>query len=154
MAWQFFEGELDHEDVRDLLAYHFGEMRSESPPEACHVLPIDGLIGPGIRFFSLRDGAGRLLGIGALKTLAADHGELKSMRTHPDALGLGVGGAMLAHLVENARAMGMTRLSLETGTTPLFAAANRLYQREGFERCGPFGDYADTAFTSFYTRAI
>lgn len=50
--------------------------------------------------------------------------------------------------------MGLTRVSLETGTTPLFAAANRLYQRDGFTPCGPFGDYPDTPFTAFYTREI
>lgn len=152
--WTFHEGELDRSDVHVLLAHHFAEMRADSPPEACHVLPIDGLRGPDIRFFSLRGPGGALLGVGALKSLAANHGELKSMRTATDALGLGVGGAMLSHLMAAARAMDMTRLSLETGNSPLFAAANRLYQREGFERCGPFGDYADTPFTYFYTREI
>jgi putative acetyltransferase len=48
----------------------------------------------------------------------------------------------------------MRRLSLETGNGPLFAAANRLYQRDGFIPCGPFGTYADTPFTLFYTREI
>ena len=65
-----------------------------------------------------------------------------------------MGGALFAHLTEAARAMGLTRLSLETGNSPLFAAANRLYQRDGFEPCGPFGDYAQTDFTHFYTRAL
>lgn len=152
--WTFEEGGLDREDVRALLSYHFDQMRGDSPPEACHVLPIDGLEHDSIRFFVLRDEFGRLLGVGALKSLDPEHGELKSMRTDPDALGKGVGGAMLAHLVATARKMGMTRLSLETGNSPLFNAANRLYHREGFERCGPFGDYADTPFTHFYTREI
>ncbi|WP_309603300.1 GNAT family N-acetyltransferase [Sphingomonas sp.] len=150
----FHEGELDQPDVRDLLALHFAEMRADSPPEACHVLPIDGLRSPAIRFFSLRDGDGALLGVGALKTLDRAHGEIKSMRTAPAALGLGVGGALLAHLTATARTMGHTRLSLETGTTPLFSAANRLYQREGFERCGAFGNYPESSFTAFYSRAI
>ena len=150
----FAEGELDREDVRALLAHHFAEMRADSPPEACHVLPIDGLRGPDIRVFSLRDAAGRLLGVGALKALEPGHGEVKSMRTHPDALGLGVGGRILDQLTDVAQSAGMTRLSLETGNSPLFAAANRLYLREGFERCGPFGDYADTPFTHFYTKAL
>ena len=150
----FHEGELDRADVRALLFLHFTEMRAESPPSACHVLPVDALRDPAIRFFSLRDRAGALLGIGALKTLDPDHGEIKSMRTSPSALGKGVGRAILGHLVANGRAMGMRRLSLETGSSPLFAAANRLYSSEGFERCGPFGTYADTSFTLFYTRCI
>lgn len=152
--WRFHEGELDLPDIRDLLALHFAEMRADSPPEACHVLPLDGLRSPAIRFFSLRDEDGILLGVGALKSLDARHGEIKSMRTAPAALGLGVGGAILAHLVATAYAMDHTRLSLETGNSPLFAAANRLYLRDGFERCGPFGGYPDTPFTLFYTREI
>ena len=48
----------------------------------------------------------------------------------------------------------MTRLSLETGNSPLFADANRLYRREGFVPCGPFGDYAPSDFTTFYIRNI
>ena len=150
----FHEGELDQPDVRDLIALHFAEMRADSPPEACHVLPIDGLRDPAIRFFSLRAADGQLFGVGALKSLDSDHAEIKSMRTAPAALGLGVGGAILAHLTTTARAMGHSRLSLETGTTPLFAAANRLYQRDGFAPCGPFGGYSDGPFTAFYTRLL
>lgn len=148
------EGELDRDDVRALLALHFAEMRADSPPEACHVLAIDELRGAAIRFFSLRDETGMLLGVGALKALERGHGEIKSMRTAPTALGRGVGGALLAHLVVTARDMEFTRLSLETGNSPLFAAANRLYRRDGFKPCGPFGGYSDTPFTLFYTRAL
>lgn len=145
---------MGHGDVRALLALHFAEMRAESPPSACHVLPIDALTDPAIRFFSLRDKTGTLLGVGALKSLDPGHGEIKSMRTAPGALGLGAGGHMLRHLFDSARAMGMKRLSLETGNSPLFNAANRLYRRDGFEPCGPFGGYSDTPFTLFYTREI
>ena len=148
------EAELDRDDVGALLALHFAEMRADSPPEACHVLPIDALRDPAIRFFSLRDETGILLGVGALKTLDPAHGEIKSMRTAPTALGTGVGGTILAHLTNLARTMGITRLSLETGNSPLFAAANRLYQREGFTPYGPFGGYSDTPFTLFYSREI
>ncbi len=56
------------------------------------------------------------------------------MRTADAALGRGVGKAMLDHLIATARATEMTRLSLETGSTEQFAAANRLYEKEGFER--------------------
>lgn len=150
----FHEGELDRDDVRALLALHFTEMRAESPPSACHVLPVDGLRDPAIRFFSLRDAASTLLGIGALKSLEPGHGEIKSMRTAPDALSKGVGGIILAHLTATARIMGMTRLSLETGNSPLFAAANRLYVREGFDLCPPFGNYSPSPFTLFYSRKI
>lgn len=148
-----FEGEFEQEDVRALLAQHFAEMRAGSPPSACHVLPIDGLKDPNIRFFTLRE-EGILLGCGALKSLGPGHGEIKSMRTADAALGRGVGKALLDHIVAVARDSGITRLSLETGSTVQFAAATHLYEREGFRQCGPFGGYADTPFTRFYTKEI
>ena len=101
-----------------------------------------------------RDEDGILLGIGAVKSLGGRDGELKSMRTAPGALGRGVGGAMRARLVAEARAMGLTRLSLETGSTPDFAAALRLYEREAFTPCDPFAGYPASPFSRFFSREI
>ena len=154
MAFTFHEGDLDSADVAALLDLHAAGMAASSPPEACHFLVADALRDPAIRFFAMRDEAGVLMGIGALKSLGAGEGEIKSMRTAPGALGRGVGGAMLAQLVAEARAMGLTRLSLETGSTPDFAAALRLYEREGFTPCDPFGGYAPSAFSRFFSRQI
>ncbi|MCF2514516.1 GNAT family N-acetyltransferase [Sphingomonas sp. G124] len=151
--WQIFEGEVDLDDVRILLAQHFAEMQAGSPPEACHVLPVDGLKDQSIRFFTLRE-RGALLGCGALKRLGGAEGEIKSMRTADAALGRGVGKALLGHLIATAKLEGMARIRLETGSTDQFAAANQLYEKEGFERTGPFGDYTDTPFTRFFSKEI
>lgn len=153
MPLTFHPGELDSTDVQALLAYHFGEMRSNSPPEACHVLPIDGLRDAGVTFWAARED-GALMGVGALKELEPTHGEIKSMRTAPAALGRGVGRAILHHILAEAKARQYRRLSLETGSTQPFAAALRLYESEGFVSCGPFGGYCDTPFTRFYTREL
>lgn len=149
----FREGDLDCGDVMELLCFHFDQMRSASPPEACHVLPVDGLRDPAVTFWSAREGD-RLVGVGALKELAPDHGEVKSMRTSPDAVGRGVGTAMLGHIVAEARRRCYSRLSLETGCTEPFTPALRLYRREKFVECGPFGGYRDSPFTRFYTREL
>ena len=82
-----------------------------------------------------------LVGVGALKRLSADHGEVKSMHTAEPARGRGVGSALLAHIAEAARARGMTRLSLETGSWAYFRPAVALYRAHGLVACGPFGDY-------------
>ncbi len=153
MAFSIYEGELDCEDVRALLSQHFAEMRAGSPVSACHVLAIDELKSKDIRFFTLRED-GQLLGCGALRRLEPGHGEIKSMRTADAALGRGVGSALLDKLFKVAREEGMTRLSLETGSGEPFAAAIRLYQKTGFEQCGPFGGYKATPFTRFFTRAV
>ena len=73
------------------------------------------------------------------------------MRTAPGALGRGVGTVMLGHILGEARRRGYRKVSLETGCTEPFAAALRLYEREGFKPCGPFGGYPDTPFTRFFT---
>lgn len=149
----FHQGDLGSADVQALLASHFKQMRGNSPPEACHVLPIDRLRDPAATLWSAREGAA-LLGVGALMELSPDHGEVKSMRTAPEALGRGVGRAILRHIVREARARGYRRLSLETGRTDQFAAALHLYRAEGFSDCGPFGDYSATPFTCFLTREL
>jgi putative acetyltransferase len=148
MAMTIYRGELDHADVQALLALHFAAMRSHSPPDACHVLSADALRAPSITLFTVRE-EGRLLGIGALKELEPDHGEIKSMRTAPDQLGRGVGKRLLAAIMTEARARGYRRLSLETGSTAEFAAALRLYDGAGFVSCSPFGGYAPSPFTRF-----
>jgi putative acetyltransferase len=153
MALTFQSGDLGSADVQALLALHFEQMRTTSPPDACHVLPVDGLRDPAVTFWSARD-SGELVGVGALKAFAADHGEIKSMRTAPGALGRGVGRAILHHIVAEARSRGYRRLSLETGRTEPFAAALRLYESEGFVPCGPFGEYENTPFTRFFTREL
>ena len=153
MPLSFHPGDLDRADVRALLEFHFREMRATSPPDACHVLPLDGLRDPAVTFWSARDD-GELVGVGALKQLSEDHGEIKSMRTAPAALGRGIGRAILHHIFAEARARRYRRLSLETGSTAPFAAALRLYESESFVPCDPFGGYQGTPFTRFFTREL
>jgi putative acetyltransferase len=55
--------------------------------------------------------------------------------------GKGAGSAMLRHIIEAAKARGITRLSLETGSWEYFDPARRLYREHGFVECPPFADY-------------
>ncbi|HTU10437.1 MAG TPA: GNAT family N-acetyltransferase [Allosphingosinicella sp.] len=140
--------------VLNLLRLHLAGMQDESPPESVHALGAEALRGADVSFWCAWDGE-KLLGFGALKALDAGHGEIKSMRTAPGALRRGVGAAMLAHIVAEARARGYRRLSLETGSTPAFDAAIALYARFGFAPCGAFADYRDDdPFSRFMTRAL
>jgi putative acetyltransferase len=76
------------------------------------------------------------------------------MRTAPAALGRGVGRAILRYILAEARSRGYARLSLETGNTEPFTPALRLYESEGFQPWGPFGDYRDIPFSSFLSRRL
>lgn len=153
MTITFHDNDLDSLDVENLIELHYAELRSISPPDACHVLPSVGLRNPAVTVWSARD-SGALVGVGALKEIASDHGEVKSMRTSPTALGKGVGRAMLRHIIAEAKMRGYTRLSLETGNTEPFKPALRLYASEGFEPWGPFGGYHDIPFSNFLSRRL
>lgn len=118
-----------------------------------HALDLDRLRQPDITMWSAWDGD-QLLGCGALKQLDSAHREIKSMRTAIAHRGRGVGRALLAHIVDTAGARGYRRLSLETGATPLFLPAQRLYETFGFVRCGPFADYREDPHSVFMTLAL
>lgn len=139
--------------VRDLIAEHLDEMFAMSPPESVHALPLASLESPDVTVWSAWDGD-EVLGCGALKELDASHGEVKSMRTRAAARGRGVGAAILATILAEARARGYQRLSLETGSEEHFAPARRLYARHGFEQCPPFADYTDDPNSVFMTRTL
>lgn len=139
--------------IHALLLEHVQEMRSISPPCSVHALDLDRLRQPDITMWSAWDGD-QLLGCGALKQLDSAHGEIKSMRTAIAHRGRGTGRALLAHIVDTARARGYRRLSLETGATPLFLPAQRLYETFGFVRCGPFADYREDPHSVFMTLAL
>lgn len=126
--------------MRGLLARHLAFARAESPPEDVHALDVAGLVSPAITFYSYRRD-GQLLGVGALKELDPEHGELKSMHTAAEARRQGIGRAMLVHLLDEASRRGYRRVSLETGSMEAFAPARALYAGMGFRPCPPFGEY-------------
>jgi putative acetyltransferase len=141
-------------DVTALLERHLTFSTTETPPEHSFALDVTGLIHPAITFFSYRAADGQLLGVGALKHLDGESGELKSMHTAAEARGRGVGRAVLTHIIGVARERGLQRIYLETGTTPGFAAARALYASEGFVPCGTFGGYPITDDNTFMTLAL
>lgn len=141
--------DLTHPDVIALLEFHLRSAFENSPPGSVFALDLTGLRDPAVTLWSAWNGED-LLGLGALKRLDADHGELKSMRTAPAHLRKGVAAAMLDHLVAEGRARGYRRLSLETGSNEPFAPARALYERAGFLPCGPFADYTDGDFSCYY----
>jgi putative acetyltransferase len=134
------EGDFNDPRVTDLLRIHFTTARAQTAPGSAHALDVAGLQAPDITFWAIWD-AETLLGVGALKRLSAEHGEIKSMHTAESARRKGAGSAMLGHIIEAARACGMSRLTLETGSWDYFRPARALYARHGFVECPPFGDY-------------
>lgn len=146
-------GGLDRIEVIELLKKHEQINRDVSPPESCHIFNIARLKADDISFWSAWE-AETLLGVGAVKQLSADHGEVKSMHTCAPARRRGVGALILEKLIATAREKGMSRLSLETGSMDYFAPARALYARHGFVECAPFADYVFDPNSLFMTREI
>ena len=142
------EGVFDDPQVSDLLTRHATGMLASSPVDSCHVLDLTGLRADDVAFYTLWDGE-TLAAMGALNVHDARLGEIKSMRTAAAYLKTGRARAMLAHIVAAARASGLARLALETGSGAAFAPAIALYTRHGFTDCAPFADYRATAFNRF-----
>jgi putative acetyltransferase len=142
-------GDLDDPRVVALLTTHVTTARAATACGSAHALDVAGLRGDDISFWTAFEDGGALVGIGALRRLGRDHGEIKSMHTAATARRTGVGSAMLRHLIALARSQGLTRLSLETGARPYFAPARAFYQRHGFAECPPFGDYLPDPNTVF-----
>ncbi|MCU0729822.1 MAG: GNAT family N-acetyltransferase [Sphingopyxis sp.] len=144
------EDDLSGTAIRALLEEHFAGMLANSPPGSCHFLDVEGLKGPGVTFWSIW-ADDQLAGMGALKQHDATLGEVKSMRTHADFLRRGMAGVMLRHIIGEARARGLARLSLETGSGAAFEPAIALYHAHGFVDCPPFADYRPDPFSRFMT---
>ena len=133
-------GDLGDPRVIDLVLIHLKRARAETAPGSAHALDLTALQSPDICFWTTWDDE-VLLGFGALKRLSADHGEVKSMHTVELERGKGIGSAMLRHIITAARALAISRLSLETGSWDYFRPARALYRKHGFVECAPFGDY-------------
>lgn len=146
-------GGLDDPQVLAMLKFHFDTNINVTPPGSAHVLDVSRLKADDVSFWSAWDGD-RLMGVGALKRMTADHGEIKSMHSRQDVRRSGIGSAMLLHIMAEAKAAGLTRLSLETGSFDFFKPAVALYRKHGFVECENFGDYKPDPYSTFMSREI
>jgi putative acetyltransferase len=146
--WDIRADDLSSYATRRLVRFHLEGMHAHSPPGSVFALDFTGLTAPDVTVWTVWSER-KIAGMGALKDLGDRTGELKSMRTHPDFLRRGAASAFLEHVIEVARARGMVRLSLETGSGPYFEPAPSLYRRRGFVNGETFADYKRSAFNQF-----
>lgn len=145
--------DLSGPQIAAFLDEHVQEMRAITPLESKHALDLDGLRRPEVTLWSVMDGD-TLVACGAIKKLDAGHAEVKSMRTAPARKRGGVASLLLEHIITEARRMGCSRLSLETGASEFFLPARKLYEKFGFEYCGPFADYKPDPHSAYMTRVL
>ncbi len=140
------------DDVRALVK-QLNEFTFElTPAEYRHHMTVEQMAQSDTTLFVARGESGAPLGMGALRRHPNGVGEVKRMFVKPEARGLGVGGAILAHIEGLARQQSLTRVVLETGSN--FDAARCVYERGGFATCEPILDYPPSAWTAFYSKSL
>ena len=147
------EGNFDNLEVNDLLKKHFIELRSVSPAGSTHVLDIDGLKDPSIKFWSLWEN-NKLIGCGALKFLEKNHGEFKSIRVADEFRKKRAGERIINYLIEEAKKLKISKLSIETGAGEFFLPARKLFVKCGFKPCAPFAHYKDDINSLYLSKLI
>lgn len=141
------------DELSQLLEAHWLFCTSNTPIEHVYALDASKLFAPDITVFGARLN-GELVGVGALRRIASDHAELKSMHTLASSRGHGVGKAMVAHIEAFAIAEGIKQISLETGTSDAFLPARTLYKSLGYKACEAFGEYVLTEDNTCMTKKV
>jgi putative acetyltransferase len=121
------------------------------PQESRHGLSVERLIAEAVPFFVLRSDA-VAAGCGGVKLFGTAYGEIKRMYVRPQFRGMGFAKLMLNHLSDFARAQGVTLLRLETGIHQHEAIG--LYERMGFHRIPPFGNYQEDPLSLCYEKSL
>lgn len=124
----------------DLLAQRIdGIPRGHVPnpdPEAGSYRPPKGA------FLLASDAAGAALGCVSLKTLHPGTGEVKRLWVAPAARGLGLGRRLMAAVEDEARALGLSHLWLDTNAALTEAIA--MYRRDGWHDIAPYTGWPAT----------
>lgn len=121
------------------------------PAESNHLMDIASLMQDNVLFLVARDIDGQAVGCAALVNRGA-YAEVKRMFVDERRRGLGTGRKLLEHLALFASMSGLRELKLETGIHQPEAIA--LYERFGFVRCEPFGDYQPDPLSIFMEKRL
>ena len=116
------------------------------PAEHNHLLSVSQLLSPEVSFVAARY-RDTVVGCGALVRRGSAYAEIKRMFVEPRARGNRIGERILQHLEQVAASEGFTVLRLETGARQ--PEALRLYERAGYQRIGPFGEYGPSEASVF-----
>lgn len=121
------------------------------PQECRYSLDIGAMTQANVLFAVARTAGGVAIGCGAI-VLGTSYGEVKRMYVRPEARGDGAAQSILCVLEHAAHAKGCRSLMLETG--PYQPAALAFYGKQGFVRCGAFGDYPEHPFSVFMRKEL
>jgi putative acetyltransferase len=121
------------------------------PPQSRHAFTVEKLLRENVAFFVARVDGDRAA-CGGLKLFESEYGEVKRMYVRPAYRGMGLGKAILNHLAEYTSAHQTTVLRLETGIYQVEAIG--LYERWGFQRRPPFGEYKEDPLSVYFEKQL
>ncbi|MCI0388142.1 MAG: GNAT family N-acetyltransferase [Acidobacteria bacterium] len=126
-------------------------MNNLYPAESNHLLPVEALRQPNVIFLTASvDGA--VAGCGAFVNHDGEYAEIKRMFVLPEFRGLKLGRRILEELETRARVCGLEIARLETGVHQ--SEALLLYEKAGYQRRGPFGDYSEDPLSIFMEKKL
>ena len=128
-------------DARWCVAQYFAEINRRFEhgfDPKLSILADDDDFRPPVGAFLIATADGESIACGAVKTIAPRVGYLKRMWVSDSARGLGIGSRMLRALEDQARALGMITVKLETNRTLIEAIS--MYRRSGYTEVPPFND--------------
>ncbi|MCI0524505.1 MAG: GNAT family N-acetyltransferase [Acidobacteria bacterium] len=120
------------------------------PAESNHLLPVEALRQPDVTFLTANVD-GRVAGCGAFVN-RGEYAEIKRMFVLPEFRGMKLGRRILEELEKIARASGLDLARLETGVHQ--SEALLLYEKAGYCRRGPFGDYSEDPLSIFMEKKL
>ncbi|MEM8863047.1 MAG: GNAT family N-acetyltransferase [Chloroflexota bacterium] len=115
---------------------------------------VQKLIDQGVHFYIVR-ADGIAAGCGGIQIFPNDdppYAELKRMYTSPNYRGMGLAKRILDQLKQTASDHKVKILRLETGIYQDEAIG--LYEKWGFKKRGPFGEYSGVDVNLYYEKAI
>lgn len=146
MPFQLALEAADQPEIIELIEELDAYQKPLYPAESHHGIDIGALSRPEVVFAVARDPGGHAVACGAV-VVGDAFGELKRMFVRPACRGQGIARELLAFLEAHARSRGCRQFVLETGIHQPEALG--LYARSGYERCGPFGSYAEDPMSVF-----
>lgn len=132
------------DELEAILAPHY-------PDASRHGYSVEKLLQKDVAFFVVRHDD-TPAGCGGVQFFGDAYAELKRMYVRPQFRGLGPGKLLVNHLEQYSHEHGITVSRLETGIYQ--EAAIGLYERMGYERIAPFGDYTDDPLSVYYEKRL
>ena len=121
------------------------------PAQSRHAFSVEKLLREQVVFFVMWH-EGKLAGCSGIKMFGSDYGEVKRMFVRPEFRGKGLGKFMLRSLMIYALQRDVNVLRLETGIYEVEAIG--LYERCGFVRRAPFGEYVEDPMSIYFEKTV